>query len=539
MRERLDALAFGAAVFVSGGVLLGLELAASRVVAPYFGSSLFVWGALIGVVLAGLSLGYWLGGALADRLPSPRLLVLVMALGAGLVLLVPVIDAPVLEAILRWDPGPRLDPLLASIVLFGPASVVLAATTPVVVRLRARSLATLGRTAGRLFAVSTAGSIAGTFVTAFWLVPVLGTEQLLVVGAGALFVAAGLVAGWERLPVLAVAGLAAAAGAGAYGSSLGDETGRVLSGAAAKNWSPLYRLRSDPSQSQPADDGMKIVYAKETSYHRLRVGDSGDERYLRFDSSYQSAMSLSDPFATEFRYTDLLQLGFAYEPGARDMLFVGLGGGSAPKRIWRDFPQVRIQAVEIDPVVVDVAYRYFRLPRSDRLAVAVEDGRRYLARTDRRWDLIAIDVFYADSIPFHMATLQFVQLLHERLRPGGVVLVNLIGALEGRESRLFRSIVRTYSAVFPTVLAHPVTSPGELHPESGTRNIVIVATDQPAPQPSFLLRRWRALRAARPSRPDLTRAIAARWNRFVPTADVPTLTDDYAPTDALLFVDTG
>src|SRR5687767_10731036 len=147
-----------AAVFISGAALLSVEIAASRVVAPYFGNSLFVWGALIGVVLAGLSVGYWLGGMVADRIPTPRLLTTTMAVGALLVLVVPLIDRPVLEAIVEWNPGPRLNPLLAAIALFGLPSIVFASVSPIGVRLVARSVASVGSTSGRLFAISTAGS---------------------------------------------------------------------------------------------------------------------------------------------------------------------------------------------------------------------------------------------------------------------------------------------------------------------------------------------------------------------------------------------
>ena len=133
--ERTRALTIAAAVFVSGGVLLGVEIAASRVLAPFFGNSLFVWGALIGVVLTGLAIGYWAGGALADRLPAPWLLVAVMGLAALAVLAVPLVDGAVLEAVVSWDPGPRLNPLVAAIALFGAASVLMAMVTPVAVRL--------------------------------------------------------------------------------------------------------------------------------------------------------------------------------------------------------------------------------------------------------------------------------------------------------------------------------------------------------------------------------------------------------------------
>src|SRR6185436_16774575 len=191
---RVDGLALAAAVFLSGAVLLGVEIAASRVLAPTFGSSLYVWGALIGVVLSGLAIGYWLGGTLADRWPTPYLFVGAIALGAGLVLAIPLVDEWVLEQVVAWDPGPRLDPLVAAILLFGPMSVVLASVSPIAVKLAARSIDRLGRTAGRLFSISTAGSIVGTFVTAFWLVPEYGTDQVLAVMAVVLLSAAAVVA---------------------------------------------------------------------------------------------------------------------------------------------------------------------------------------------------------------------------------------------------------------------------------------------------------------------------------------------------------
>src|SRR5918999_2457369 len=222
--ERIEGLAVGAAVFLSGAVLLGVEIAASRVLAPYFGNSLFVWGALIGIVLTGLSIGYWAGGILADRWPEPRLLAGVMGFGALGVLAIPVLDGPVLEAIVEWDPGPRLNPLLAAIALFAAPSIVLAGVAPIAVRLHARSLATLGQTAGRLFSISTAGSIAGTFATAFWLIPEFGTDQLLGIAAAALFAAATLFSLAERLVFTAAIALAGTVLAGGAAVALAPET---------------------------------------------------------------------------------------------------------------------------------------------------------------------------------------------------------------------------------------------------------------------------------------------------------------------------
>ncbi len=514
-----------------------MEIAASRVLAPFFGNSLFVWGALIGIVLAGLSIGYWAGGVLADRWPEPRLLAAVMGLGALGVLAIPVLDGPVLKGIVEWDPGPRLNPVLAAIALFGPPSIVLAGVAPIAVRLRARSMTTLGQTAGRLFAISTAGSIAGTFATAFWLIPEVGTDQLLGIAAATLFVAAALFAAAERLAVTAAIALAGGMLAAGAAVSLAPETGGLLDEAQARNWSPLYRRAGfDRSQEPRVAEGLTLRYAKDTRYHRLSVADDETTRYLRFDNSYQSGMPLARPFGTAFEYADFFHLALAYKPDARDILFVGLGGGSSPKRLWRDFPQLRIQAVELDPVVVDVAYDYFALPRDPRLKVAVDDGRRYLDREERRWDVVMIDAFYADAIPFHLFTNEFLDLVRSRLNPGGLVITNTIGAIAGRRSRLFRSVYRTYRSVFPTVLVHPTILPGDQGDE-GIRNLIVVATDQAAPNKKFLAERWAKIRAGSRGAPNLEKAIGDRHDRPISVAGVPTLTDDFAPTDSLLLVE--
>ena len=268
--------------------------------------------------------------------------------------------------------------------------------------------------------------------------------------------------------------------------------------------------------------------ARDTRYHRMFVLDDEDQRYLRFDNTFQSAMQLDDPYATVFTYTDYLQLGLAYAPTTRNVLFIGLGGGSAVKRMWRDFPSLRLHAVEVDPDVIRVARRYFHLPQDSRLAVSAQDGRRFLQTSDERWDMIVIDAYFSDSIPFHLATAQFFELARSRLSPGGVVVSNVIGAATGPNSQLLRSMTKTYRAVFPTVALHPVGGDG------GYTNVIVVATEGARPTKAVLEENWERLRAAAPRAVDLSLAIRARWDKPIPFDDVPLLTDGYAPTDALL-----
>lgn len=533
-----SSIAIAVAVFLAGGALLGLEIAASRVLAPYFGNSLYVWGALIGIVLAGLSTGYWVGGAIADRFPTPRLLVAMLGAASLLVLAIPFADGWVLDRLVDWDPGPRLNPLLATIFLFGAQSVILGTVSPIAVRLKAHSLDQLGRTAGRLFAISTAGSIAGTFATSFWLIPELGTDQVLASAAVALMLAAAAVALVERLALAGALALALAGASVGAVVSLAPDKGGTVAGSQLRNWSPVYRQQRDEDRSGSLEDtqsGYTIRHTTDSQYHRIAVVEDGESRYLRFDSSFQSGMYLDDPFRTRFEYSDYLQLPLAYRPATRRILYIGLGGGSAPKRTWRDFPATRLDVVELDPEVVDVAYEYFDVPRDPRLRIEVEDGRRFLAANDGPWDAIVIDAFYSDSIPFHLATREFLELARSRLAPGGVVATNIIGAVSGNDSRLFRSMLRTYRTVFPTVAIHPVLGAGERDLDE-IRNVILVAGDGAAPSKEFLQERWAELRKQSPAAPDLTLAIKGRVDAPVPTDDVPVLTDDYAPTDALLLL---
>jgi spermidine synthase len=247
-------------------------------------------------------------------------------------------------------------------------------------------------------------------------------------------------------------------------------------------------------------------------------------------------MYIGNPFRTRFAYTDYLELGLAYNPNAKNVLVIGLGGASAPKRVWRDFGDVRLTVVELDPAVVETAYKWFALPHDPRIDVQVADGRQYLQRHDDRYDVILLDAFYADGVPFHLTTLEFVELLRDRLTPGGVIAANVIGALNGSGSRLTRAFWKTYAAVFPTVVLHPVYEGAYDRVPDEIRNIILVATERAAPSREQLAESWADIRRARaPRAPALAAAIRDRWQRPVRSDDVPLLTDGYAPTDALLL----
>lgn len=493
-------------VFVSGAVLLALEITASRIVAPYLGNSVYVWGALIGLFLAALALGYVLGGSLADRRPSPALFAGLVFLAGALVFPIPGIAPGVLETITLRDLGPRAGPLAAAFALFFLPSVLMGMVPPFAVRLRARAIATIGNVAGVLYALSTAGSIAGTLLAAFVLLTWMRVHTVVYLLGGTLMVLAA--AAWlsGRRPALAgVAGAIAAA---------------LVVGV------PFAGSRAAPA-------GLR--FERDTVYHRISVSDEAGVRYLRLDAYWQSGLDLAEPRRTVFAYADYLHLPLIFRPDARRVLFIGLGGGTAPRRYHEDYPQMAIDVVELDPAVVDVAREYFGVPQDARMRLWAQDGRLYVARAPQRYDIIVLDAYLIDTIPFHLATREFFETARAQLTPGGVLASNVIGALEGPRSGFFRAVYKTFREVFPAVYVFPTDwsryGSGEV-----LRNIIIVGATHPE-----ALSREAVLAAAAQARAragvTIERFLEAAGDLYaepIRIADVPVLSDDYAPVEVLI-----
>lgn len=515
-------------VFVCGAALMGIEFLAARMLAPTLGSSLFVWGSVISIVMIALSLGYWLGGEIADRYGSTRTLAPVIALAGLFTVVVPVLSDAVLPSL--GGLGARTGSLAASAIVFFLPSLLLAMVSPLGVRLATGTkVGRIGRSAGTLYAISTAGSIAGTLATAFWLIPLLSLDGL-VIGIGFVLFAASLLAlGLPRQAPDADGDLLAHPLAPRLATTL---TVIAIVAGAAIGASTLVR----PAELAEAALGgvERVVYRKDTQYHRLSVTEDAEERHLRFDRSHQTAMYLDDPFETSFRYPGYFHLALALKPDAKRVLVVGLGGGSAVKRMWRDYPDMRIDVVEIDPVVIDVAYRYFALPRDPRIRVFEEDGRRFLQRTDETYDVIIMDAYYADALPFHLTTEEFFEEVDARLSPGGVVAYNIIASVDGPGSRLFRSMHRTASTVWRELWTFPIGI-GADRSADARRNIIVFASDSSTTE-AELRARIRNRVNGRVSLDPFTAYEADFWSRSVDHRDVPLLTDQHAPTDSLIEV---
>jgi spermidine synthase len=215
------------------------------------------------------------------------------------------------------------------------------------------------------------------------------------------------------------------------------------------------------------------MYSHDSAFHHISVTDVGFVRMLRFEHNRQSSMYLDSPFDTDFEYPGYFHIALAIRPGATRTLVIGLGGGTVAKRMWRDYPEMTVDAVELDPEVVEVARRFFELPEDERLRVFVEDGRRFVESARDLYDIVIIDAFDDDRVPRPLTTEEFMASARDRLLPDGVIAYNFIGSTRGDRSKAFRSMHRTLSNVWGNVWVFEVDD-GILTEGS---NIILFASD--------------------------------------------------------------
>jgi len=272
---------------------------------------------------------------------------------------------------------------------------------------------------------------------------------------------------------------------------------------------------------------------KRTEHHQLRVVDTEGVRSLEFDGHRQSAIRLDDGFASDIRYTDYLHLTLALNPDPHRVLVLGLGGGALPKRMWRDYPAIeRIDCVDIDPEIVEIARRYFELPEDDRLCVHVDDGRHFVQRSTERYDIAAIDAYYADAIPYALATEEFFRELDERLADDGVAAYNVIGAVEGWRSRTLRAVYKTMRQLWPRVYVFPVDLALARDPRR-IRNVILLGT-RVALSDRELAARIGSRVGGRVTIQRFPLFAEDLYTQTIATRDVPVLVDATSPPDGLL-----
>jgi spermidine synthase len=506
-----DRLGLKLLVFVAGAVLMALEIAGSRVLAPHFGNSVFVWGSLISVFLIALSGGYYLGGRIADRHPSRILLNSICVVVAFLILTVALYAHLVCEWLVDCGLGEQSGPFVASLLLFLPASVGMGIVSPFAVRLAADSINSLGKIAGTLYALSTMGSIAGTLLTTFVLIPLIGLTAILKGLAVALLLVAIL-----TLPLIRrVEGMAAA--------------GAVVL-LALLCWS------APAAQRTPLRAGDVVLLDVDTPYHHISVVDNEDRRDLRFDRYIESSIRKTPPFACALGYTDYFHLSFLVQPKIRRSLFIGAGGGVGPRTFSQHDPDMLIDVVDIDPKILEIARTHFRLENTARIRTIAADGRMFLRKAEQQYDCVVLDAFSTGGrIPFHLVTREFLSLCRDKMSDRGVFVININSALEGPASRIFFSVHRTVESVFPETYVF-----AKDHRTLGSRrtiNIILLASKaaETIPPEKWTARAERHQSDSYVKRDHMRRMAADLMLQPPDVAQAPLLTDDYAPIETMSF----
>ncbi len=488
--------------FTTGAVVMALEILGSRLLAPVFGNSLFVWGALIGVVLATMSSGYAAGGWLADRRPA-HLVLACLLLGAGVwTLLLARFAQPMVFTVSNWIQDPRWGPCLAASIMLAVPAFGLSGVLPALLRLAIADMGHLGRHTGAMIAVSTIGSLIGTWGTSFYLLTWLGSLTLVAVlgmtqmGLGIIWLL------WAKriklstvIPVLGLLGIC--------------------------SW-----LAWHPVLVQPPG-----VYEEESPYQQVRVRDNDLFRFLILDNTFHAVMWKAAPVYLALPYSQMMMAALGVQDDPEHALILGHGGGSLAKWLAKYWPQLQLDVVEMDPSVVQAAARFFEYePGHHR--VYVKDARRFLQGRSVRYDIIWVDVFARHLIPFHLTTQEFFVELRSHLEPEGILAVNLASSDADLDRVRAEAVLTTMKTSFPNVESFSVSGPAWLSTKPGSANIIFFAgpSARGMKDPKFMAKAQEMVaKGALPAEvlPLLKSSDSPSWNPGL------ILTDDFSPFDIL------
>ncbi len=472
-------------VFSCGAIVMIFELVGARVLGPYFGTSFFVWTAIIGVILGSLSLGYYLGGKIADKRPSVQMLSSVIFVSALLIALSYFFKEVFLIFLSGTIKDAKMASVIATVVLFSPASVFLGMVSPYAVKLRVDSLKTTGAVVGRLYSLSTLGSIFGTFLAGFYLIPSFGTNMNLIILTVFLFFLSFLLIlkkqFFLRFAVVLV----------------------VFSFFYSIDFSVAGRIDVDTPYNR-----VWIYDYKHSSTGKIT-------KIMGINNENHSSMFLdSDELVNVYtKYYDLINF---FKADFENVLMLGGAAYSYPKYFVQNYLDSFIDVVEIDPKMTELARKYFRLEDNDRMQIFHEDGRVFLNNTSKKYDAILGDAFGSRySVPYQLTTLEAVEKKYNALTEDGVVILNLISSFEGQNSMFLRAQYRTYKEVFPKIFLFKVNS---IVPDDKLQNIILVAFKKDF-EKDFSS-----------ASAELLPLLNTIWKGNL-LLDLPILTDDFAPVE--------
>lgn len=428
-------------VFICGAVVMILELCGSRILAPYVGTSLYVWSALLGVILGALSLGYYIGGKLADKEPKFSFLGRIILITAINIIFVGFLKDFISAG--SAFAGVKSGSIAASLILFAPPSVLLGMVSPYAIKLKLKDLGNTGNVAGTLYAFSTVGSIFGTFLAGFVLIPNLRVTHIIFGLSVVLF----------------------------FTFMLSNDFKIKLTSAVPLLLFILWPASVSMENSLPVLEYLNTPYSF-LSVHEWEHEDGRTVRELSLNGEHSSAMYV-DSDDMVYEYTNYYHLDKFFKPEINNTLLLGGGAYSVARDFLRLHGQGTIDVVELDPVVTEMARKHFMLEDDERMGIFHEDARTFLNRNEKKYDSIYSDVFSSRFyIPWHVTTKESYDRMYESLVDDGVVIINTNTSLEGAGSEFLWAEVKTIEAVFPHVY---VLGRYEDNP-TYMQNVIIIAT---------------------------------------------------------------
>ncbi|PIY17795.1 spermidine synthase [Candidatus Dojkabacteria bacterium CG_4_10_14_3_um_filter_Dojkabacteria_WS6_41_9] len=478
-------------VFVTSASLMIFELVGSRMLGPTFGTSLTVWTTLIGVILGSLSLGYYVGGKLADKQTEIKYLALIIGFATISLALVVFWKETILAVFSQEYVDTRIGALLASVILFFPSSVAFGAVSPYATKLKiVQAKEKVGATLGSMSAISTVGSIVGTFLAGFWLIPIFGTNLLLYCLAGVMGLMTLILAheSWKENKKTVIAILVVTSICCLF-SAFQVSKSKIIDVDTAYNRILIFQQKDKTNGKQVLTMGIN--------------GENHSSMYLD-----------NDELVNE--YTKYYHLARYFFPDFTNTIMLGGAGYSFPKDFVKVYPIANMDVVEIDSNVTDLAMRYFRLRENPHINIIHQDARVFLNRTANKYDVLFGDAFASRfSLPYQLTTIEAVQKEYDVLSENGVAIINVISAIEGEKGQFFRAEYSTYVKVFPQVLAFPVQ---ESTNGGVVQNTMLVALKKPITLPLST------------ADTEIATYLDHLWKIPI-SADMPVLTDDHSPVD--------
>lgn len=476
-------------VFVAGAAIMVLELIGSRILAPYLGASIYVWASLIGIILGALSLGYYLGGYFSRKNPHFLFLTEIFFISGLAILMIALFKDTLLPYVLLL--GIKLGSMAAVLALFALPSALLGMISPYAVRLKVSDIKGAGNVAGNLYALSTLGSIFGTFLAGFYLIPTFGSTQILF-GLSLVLILFALPGAYKSLKAVFIFLI-------------------------VFNW--IF--------SRPAAPG--VIFEADSAYNHIQVKDliskkdGAKVRALYLGTEIHSIIYQNGD-RLHSAYHRLYRLDSLFKPEIKKALTLGGGGYIAPLDFLARYPASEMTVLEIDPKITQTAKDYFNLKDDPRLKIRHEDGRIFLNSNREKFDVIYGDAFASYfSIPFQLTTKEAMEKIRQSLTADGIFVLNVINSLAGKKSLLFQAEYQTLKEYFPQVYVFPAYYYDGNNLEE-IQNLVLVAAKNPRRQTKADL-----LKFASAEQKELLDQLWEKAIEISPKTKI--LTDDFAPVD--------